>query len=94
MKETLNYSQMGRQSIPEHDIISNKLDLIHKTRIDTGRSVTASMEKTWCSPNIEACWLCKNSRLIILIKHDANIHAVMLVHDLENVLKKMWCSGT
>lgn len=55
MKETLNYSQMGRQSIPEHDIISNKLDLIHKTRIDIGRSVTASMAKTWCSPNIEAC---------------------------------------
>lgn len=82
MKETLNYFQMKRQSILEHDIISNKLDLIHKTRIHTGRSVIASMAKTWCSPNIEACCLCKNSRLIILIKRvkrDASIHAVMIL---------------
>jgi len=44
------------------------------------------MAKTWCFPNIEACCLCKNSRLIRLIKRDAIIHAVMLVDDLQNVL--------
>ena len=77
---------MKRWSAPEYDIISNKLDLIHKTRTDLGRSATASMAKTWCFPNIEACCLCKNSRLITLIKRDANIHVVMLVDDLESVL--------
>lgn len=52
------------------------------------KAVVTSNARTRHFPNIEACRLCKNSRLIILIKHDANIHAVMLADDLENVLTK------
>lgn len=50
-----------------------------------GRVVTAKA-RTWCFPNIDDCQLCKNSRLIILIKCDANIHAVILADDPENAL--------
>lgn len=52
------------------------------------KAVVTSKARTRHFPNIVACRLCKNSRLIILIKHDANIHAVMLADDLENVLTK------
>lgn len=51
-----------------------------------GKVVVTSKARTWHFPNIEDCRLCKNSRLIILIKCDANTHAVILADDPENVL--------
>ena len=51
-----------------------------------GRVVATSQAGTWHFPNIEDCPLCKNGRLIILIKCDENIHAVILADDPENVL--------
>lgn len=51
-----------------------------------GRAVVTSKARTWHFPNIEDCCLCKNGRLIILIKRDANIHTVILAADPENVL--------
>jgi len=51
-----------------------------------GRVVVTPKARTWHFPNTEDCRLRKNSRLIILIKCDANIHAVILADDPKNVL--------
>lgn len=45
--------------------------------------VVKSKARTWQFPNTEDCHLCKSGRWIILIKYDANIHAVILEDELK-----------